>query len=117
MVPARGIIFHIRPVKQRIRCIYNAASLRTTTTFFIDHSLLLLFNNYASSWPTSHQDWNWHVDVTLLFYRELSHVKSKLETVERSCLACAVVNTMTTVFSAIPIPGMIFALHAKQYCL
>ena len=56
------------------------ASLRTTTTFFINHSpLLLLFNNYASSWPRSHQDWNWHVDVTLLFYRGLSHAKSKLK--------------------------------------
>ena len=46
---------------------------RTTTTFFTDHSPA------TTSWPTSHQDWNWLVDATLLFYRDLSHVKSKIE--------------------------------------
>ena len=52
--------------------------LRTTTTF-IDHSPLLMFNNYASSWPRPHQDGIWHGDVTKIFYRGLSHVKSTRE--------------------------------------
>ena len=33
----------------------------------------------TTSWTRSHQDWNGHADVTLLFLRELSHVKSKPE--------------------------------------
>ena len=53
------------------------ASLRTTTTFFIDHSLLLNAVNQLRVMAEVSSGWKWHVDVTLVFYRELSHVKSK----------------------------------------
>ena len=48
----------------------------TTTTFFTDHSLLLLFHNDVMAKITSGRE---RARGTLLFYREISHVKSKLE--------------------------------------
>ena len=40
-------------------------------------------------------------------------LKIEAETVDKSCLSFVVVNTIASVFSAIPIPGML-TLHANQ---